>query len=77
MARTWKDPRDGRPWLVEATPFEVPPDPGETTIPMGWQLLFESGASHCTILVAYEVGSRLDGMSDRELIALLDASRAG
>ena len=77
MARRWRNPRDGTSWLVEVTPFEGPVSdhPGEMT-PVGWQVFFHSDRDHCTILVAYEVGARLDVMGDGELLALLDASRA-
>ena len=76
MARRWAE-SSGRKRLADGgDPFEAPLAPDRMGVTrMGWQLVFSSGDAHLAILVAFEVGPRLERLKDQELIALLDAAR--
>lgn len=74
MARSWRDPRDGTVWWVDAVPFDAGPG-GTGSARTGWTVIFASGTIRRDIPVGYELGTAVYELGDDVLMVLLDAAR--
>ena len=78
MKRNWTDSRDGVEWEIKAIALMGGEDPGEAPMigETRYTLWFssQSGAIH-RLVVDRDVGSRLDELSDEDLVKLLDEAR--
>ena len=75
MSRRWKDPRDGRLWLIDAMPFDFGASTASAReVMIGWNLVFHSGEGNRELPVGYDLGANLSNLADPELIALVDAA---
>ncbi len=79
MGRNWTDSRDGSEWEVKVVPLQGRMGPGDAFPMIGetpYAVWFSSqGSPSRRLVVDRDVGSRLDELSDEDLVKLLDEAR--